>query len=220
MSQADVIILLTDKELSPKSYQHHAHRCTIRTGYDEYRSIWIPLLRQGDDPKPVDLVRIQNQGHDWQKQFIRDVRRAYIGLPFQKEVEQLVVEGLQKINSPWLVDALMNLFFSTIKTLGWKNKTVILGDSLQRRRYKDESTFLLDLCMRAECEKIILGVKQIDQLNRKLFMKNEIALTPQRWHPDDTIPWKDSIIDLLARHPVAKIEELFASNQVLSVAPR
>lgn len=220
ISQADVIIVLTDKELSPKSFQHHAHRCTIRTAYDEYRSIWIPLSKTESKALPVDHVKIQSQGHEWQKQLLRDVRRAYNGLPYQPEIEQLIAQGLQKINSPWLVDALMNLFLGTLAKLGWQNKKVIRGDSLQRRRYKDESAFLLDLCLHAECERLILGNKQIEGLNRKLFIKNEIALSPQLWKPGPAFPFQDSIIDLMVRHPVTKIEEIFSTNQHYRVPSR
>lgn len=200
VSQADAVIVLTDRHLDDRN---HVNRCMIRTAVDSFRKIKIPVNQRN---RPADQVDVAKKS-TWVQDIENDVRRSYRGLLYRKTAMQLLQNTIQTPDSPWLTDYLMEGFLGVLQVMGWEKKIVLRGDTLQRRRYGTESEYILDMCGMLDCRNILMGRSQLINSHRALFRRVGVEIIMQRWNESKEFPSRDSILDALARHPVEKIKE-------------
>lgn len=198
VKRADVIIVLTDKNIDETN---HVNRCVIRTAMESYRSLTMPVLSIG---LPVDRAVVPDR-RTWGAQFARDIRRAYRGLVNTEEMEALVAETLSRVNSPWLTDYLMEMFVVVLERLGFGDKKVVRGSSGHRRRYPNESEYILDMCIEHDCDKVIVGRGQQLAMQQRLFRRNDLSILTQKWEGSKELPPRDSVLDVMARLPIEEI---------------
>lgn len=185
--------------------QNPINKCKIRTATDRIWALTVPLVEEN---LPADKSRVAPM-LSWRKYILKDVAKAYNGLLFASEAQGMVERCIAKENSPWLVDVLLDGFMNILKELGWERE-IIRGDSLQRRRYKDESEFLLNLALEADLDCLIVGHHQMRyQLDRRLFQRNGVGLSTQFWQRPAILGETDSFLDAVARVGVAQAKAMF-----------
>lgn len=199
---ADTIILLTDQ---PVDALNHVNRFVIRTASHTRQSITIPIEQGGI---PTDEVRVKDRAL-WEAQMLRDLRRFYRGLLHADMAQEFVAGILSQASSPWLTDYLMTTFTSLLSIMGWSKKTVIRGCSQRRRRYAQESEYLLDLCIDADCDRLVVGGRQQAAMNQRMFRRNDIQIQCHKWDGTSKISSRDSILDVIARIPISEVMKEF-----------
>jgi hypothetical protein len=208
IKDVDTIIVLTDSKLDA---ENHVNRCTIRTATHAFRSLSIPVMNPGH---PTDEVLVEQQ-QLWLPQFMRDLRRSYRGLKLADDVENFVGTTMSSVQTRWMTDYLLETFLALLKKMGWQDKEVIRGSSALRRRYGNETEYLLDLCIDSACDRVIVGNNQQQAMNQRMFRRNEMALVPHKWEGTPAISARDCILDVLARFPVQEVKTQFdASGRV------
>lgn len=192
ISRANVILTLSDKVVDEKN---HVNRCMIRTVMERMWHLTIPINAKGI---PADECRVV-ETLEWRKKMRSDVMRGYTGLKFSQTALEIVAEAFPEGQSEWLVDHLLHSFLVVLKKIAWE-KEIIRGDTLQRRRYSNDDDYLLNLCLEAEADALIVGHTQKQNLNQRMFRKNGIELLTQDWYGSNYITARDSILDMIARH--------------------
>lgn len=191
INRSETVIVLSNAvvgEFNPVN----KHR--IRTAIDHIWALTIPLVREN---LPADKCEVM-PGAAWRRFILNDVSKAYGGLLHSRQALELADKCLPKVRHPWLVDILMHTFINLLEELHW-DKEIIRGDSLQRRRYKDESEFLLNLALEREVDVLIVGYKQMKSLDQRLFRKNSVKLVEQHWQRPKNLGKTDSFLDVVAR---------------------
>ena len=204
IQSADAIILRSDRVVDNHS---RPHRCAIRPFSGKRSYLGLRLTR---DNLPTDVCRVSPQAH-WRKRFIDEVRNSYRNLPFAAQAQGLVTEFLDSVpeKSDWLVDYLMSSLFTTLEMVGWGDKEIIRGDSLQAARYRNETEYLLNLCLEVDADVLIIGANEWRQVNQRIFNENGVALKVQDYvSKNPNTPTLDSILDLIARHGTDNICDL------------
>jgi hypothetical protein len=201
---SDAVLIVSD---SPVNDYRPLNKCALRTLTDRRAHLTIPIT--SPDGTPADQCTIPP--HDeWKKQAIKVVTQAYGGLRYADEVIDLVDKCLKddsETRSPWLVDVLLGGFVRMLDELRW-DKQVLRGDTLQRHRYRDNSEFLLNLALEAEIDMLIVGGRQFDAINQKLFRKCGVELRAQHWNPPRGLGKTDCFLDAVARFGVVKSRDL------------
>lgn len=104
---------------------------------------------------------------------------------------------MSDISSPWLTDYLMQAFVMSLRRLG-REKEIVRGDTVERRRHTAESAYELDLCLQHGCTRFIVGRGQ-EIKARALFRSKGVTLVSQDWNGTADLPARDSILDAVAR---------------------
>lgn len=201
ISRADVILTLSDKIVDEKN---HVNRCLIRTALDKMWSLTIPIEGKGSPADECTVPEIS----PWRIKMRKDVQRAYTGLTFHNEAIDVMNHAFPEGQSDWLVDHLLHSFVTVLDKIQWK-KDIIRGDSRQRRRYNNDDEYLLNLCLEADADALIVGHTQKTNLNQRLFKKNNIELLVQDWYGSNYITPRDSILDMIARHGTQDLAKKF-----------
>ena len=196
---SDVVLLLTEKRQEGRV---RFNRCSIRTGQDGMRRLEIPTV-ESDAEEDWLVVK---PPITWKKELLRDVRRAYRGLPYAEAALALVDKCLTAAEGQRLVDYLVTVWLETLDYLGLE-KTVVRGASLERRRYASYTDFLIAICRENECNRLYLGIEQMKGLERPAVAAAKITLMGQDWKAPKAFPERDSILDAIARFPPARILE-------------
>jgi len=187
-------------------YRHRVNICGIRTALDRIWRLTIPVTQEN---LIADISMVDNK-IPWRDQMCDDVKRAYVGLPGADAARSLVRNSFKGVRSDgWLVDYLFNAFLLSLEQIHWKPRDVFRGDSHQRARYKNESEYILNLCLEAEIDRLIVGYRQRHRLGIKLFESNGVRLEVQEWEETQAMQSRDSILDVIARHGTENIEALF-----------
>jgi hypothetical protein len=200
--RSDAIIIFSDEIVDLKS---QIHCCRLRTSLDKIWKMEIPVVEKG---LPADDTLIDND-IPWRPRIVSDVKRGYNGLKYSSVVEDLVKRCFNDLPDSKLVNALIGSFIELLKLMGWSDKQIIIGSTLQRRRYANDSQFLLNLCAEAEVQKLYGGYRQFQQLDRKIFHDNDIEIVHQQWTDAYKLNARDSALDMLARYASSQISELF-----------
>lgn len=198
---SDVVILFSNGVVDQKT---QTNKCRIRTALDQIWQLKIPVQKMG---LPTDETQIDNDV-PWRDRIINDVRRGYRGLPFAKRAEELARRSFTDAQDDWFVNALMNSMTATLEFMDWGKKDIIRGSTLQRRRYNDESEFVLNLCLEAGVDKLYGGSRMLRELRPRLFKENQVELEVQRWDGTQQINALDSALDLISRYDLSEIPEI------------
>jgi hypothetical protein len=196
---SDVVVLLTEKRQEGRV---RFNRCSIRTSQDAMRRLEIPIVESSAEEDWL----VVKPPITWKKDLLREVRRAYRGLPFADAALALVDKCLTAAEGQKLVDYLLTVWLETLDYLGLE-KTIVRGASLERRRYASYTDFLIGICRENECNRLYLGIEQMKGLDRPLVAAAKIALAGQDWKAPKAFPERDSILDAIARFPPTKIVE-------------
>ena len=199
---SDVILILSDRTVNDKN---HVNRSMIRTATDRYWSLTVPVETEG---LPADESRVDTK-MPWKHKLFSDTTRAYTGLNHLDEVQHFTKHCFDGVEGDALVDWLLAAFVATMKMLKWDRKQIFRGDTLQRRRYSNESEFLLNLALESESDRLIVGRTQKVNLNQRLFQRNQVDLELQNWYGNKKINSRDSILDMIARYGAEGVEALF-----------
>lgn len=200
--RSDIIIIVSDRPVDDKN---RVNRCMIRTSLDRMWTLTIPVK---EEHLPADKTEIDT-ATEWKEKILKDVARGYNGLKYADVAHSFVKRCFDGCKSQNLIDWLLLSFLNTLDLIGWPNKIVIRGDSLQRKRYENESAFLLNLCLEAEADRLIVGRNQKLNLNQRLFQRNQVALDLQQWYGTKYVNARDSILDIVARYGPKEIDSLF-----------
>lgn len=200
--RSDVIIILSDRCVDDKN---RVNRCMIRTALDKMWTIMLPVV---EEHFPADETRIDNT-LPWHDKMLKDVARGYAGLKYGDTVHNFVQHCFDGCHSEWLLDWLLLCFINTLELVHWQHKIVHRGDSRQRRRYSNDSEFLLNMCLETEADRLIVGRNQKVNLNQRLFQRNQVELDLQSWYGTKSVNPRDSVLDIVARYGTTEIDKLF-----------
>jgi hypothetical protein len=201
LNRSDVIIILSDRIVDDKN---RVNRCMIRTAMDRFWTLGIPVVQEY---LPADETEI-DKTIEWHDKMLKDVSRGYMGLSHADMAHNLVKHCFDGCKNEWLIDWLLTSFLRTLDVIGMSNKIVHRGDSRQRRRYSNESEFLLNLCLETEVDRLIVGRTQKINLNQRLFQRNQVELDLQNWYGNKSVNARDSILDIIARYGTSDIPGL------------
>jgi WbqC-like protein family len=200
--RSDIVIIVSDRIVDDKN---RVNRCMIRTAMDRFWTLTIPVVQQY---LPADETEI-DKTIEWHDKMMKDVSRGYMGLAHANVAQNLAKHCFDGCNSQALIDWLLLSFLRTLDLAGFGNKLVHRGDSHQRRRYSNDSEFLLNMCLETEADRLIVGRTQKINLNQRLFQRNQVELDLQNWYGNKFINSRDSILDIVARYGTNEIDGLF-----------
>lgn len=202
--RADTVIVRSDGLVNDDC---RPYRCAVRPTFGK-RSYVSMRLKRGY--MPADLCRVAPQIH-WRKKMAEDLRRAYMGLLHADLAQSIAHQGFDAVpqSSDWLVDYLMASLAAVLKELGWGEKEIIRGSTHQMVRYRNESEYVLNLCLEANADMLIIGASDWRRLNWKMFTENGVAARVQEYRGTPQLSSLDSILDVVARHGTSNIEGLF-----------
>jgi hypothetical protein len=113
-------------------------------------------------------------------------------------------------DSPWLLDYLMHALVITLQHLGWE-KEIVRSEVLEQRRIGKREEYLFHLCVANNCDRLLLAADQASRYGRRFHANGITILSPHK-KGSSSLRSKDSILDAVARYPIADIRKALETD--------